>query len=109
MSSTFANCSTTLRFYWYTFAFVTVTLFSVMAATISRWGLHYARAFVTGLVTYCLVLMKTASEAFLGYEMVYESFGLEYTWWHMRFRSACAGAIMTVVWLVFLLMAVGIE
>jgi hypothetical protein len=109
MSSTFANCSQTLRFYWFVFAFVTVTLFSLMAATFSRWGLHYARAFVTGLVTFSLVLMTIASEAFLGYETVYESLDLEYTWWHPRFRSACAGAIMTVAWLVFLLMAVGVE
>lgn len=109
MSSAFGNCGTVLRFYWFAFAFVTLTLISILVALASRWGLHYARPFVSNLVAICVVLMMIASEAFLGYETVYNSFNLDYLWWQMRFRAACAGAIMTVVLLIFLLMAVGIE
>lgn len=109
MSSTFATCSTVLRFYWFTFAFVTVTLIGLMSATISRWGLHYARNFVSCLVTICTVLMVIASEAFTGYVTVYDSLGLSDSWWHALFRTACAGANMAVVFLMLLLMAVGTE
>lgn len=108
LSSSFSNCSTVFRFYWFAFAFVTVTIISILLATGSKWGLHYARPSVTSLVTICVVLMMIASEAFTGYETVYDSFALN-DWWHARFRSTCAGAIMTVVWLILTLMAVGTE
>lgn len=108
MSSTFGDSGTFFRFYWFCFAFVTFTLFCIFLATFSRWGLHFARAVVSNLVAICVVLMMIAAEAFTGYEMVYDLLDLgNYTWWHARFRSACAGAIMTVVWLILLLMAVG--
>jgi len=105
LSDTFANCSTVFRFYWFAFAFMTVTLCGLAIAASTRNGLHYSRPFWVGMVTVNVFLMMVASEAFLGYEPLYE----QTYWWRSRFRATVAGAIINVVWLVFLLMAVGTE
>jgi len=104
LSDIWAHCGNLFRFYWFAFAFMTVTLCGVAIAASTRRGLHYSRPFWVGMVTVCVFLMMVASEAFLGYEPLYEQ-----TWWLYRFRATVAGAIINVVWLVFLLLAVGTE
>jgi len=104
LSDTFAHCGTVFRFYWFAFAFMTVTLCGLGITASTRMGLNYSRPFWVGMVTVCIFLMMVASEAFLGYEPIYEQ-----TWWLYRFRATVSGAIINTIWLVFLLMAVGTE
>ena len=106
MSSSFERCGYVFRFYWFGFAFVLVTLLGVTIAASTRLGLHYSRPFWVGMITVCIFLMMVACEAFLGYESAYSqaSYG-----WLSRWQATLAGAIINVVWLVFLLMAVGTE
>jgi hypothetical protein len=106
LSDTFDNCPTVFRFYWFAWAFTTVVLISIGVAAATRLGLHYARAFLVGLITVCLFLNMVMGEAFVGYEQTYNPRSF---WWMPRWRAVVAGAIINTVALIGLLVAVGIE
>ena len=106
LSDTFEDCSTVFRFYWFAWAFTTVVLLGLGVATATRLGLHYTRGFWVGLISVCIYINMVTCEAFLGYEKIYS---LGTYWWLARWRAVVAGAIINVIWLIFLLMAVGTE
>jgi hypothetical protein len=106
MSDTFAKCSTVFHFYWFAWAFLTVTLIGLVIAASSRTALHHSRGFWVGMITVNLFTMMVACEAFLGYEFLHED---AVYFWLSCFRATVAGAIINVVWLIGLLLAVGIE
>lgn len=111
MSDGFGSCRKVLRFYWFTFAFVIATLLGLAVTTAMKNSLHFSRPFWTGMVTISIVLMMIASEAFLGFTDLYEgpagnnAFGP----WINRMRVAAAGAIISVAFLIFLLMGLGVD
>lgn len=106
MSDLFANCGTVFRFYWFAFAFMLVTLLGLGLAASTRLGLHYSRPFWVGMIAVCIFMNMVAAEAFLGYEKYYS---VASCWWLARWRSVVGGAIINVVWLIFLMMTVGTE
>jgi hypothetical protein len=106
LSDGWGSCRAVLRFYWYIFAFVIVTLIGLAIATGTPWGLAHSRPFWIGMITISAILMMIASEAFLGWTYVFDGIGGQ---WLYRMRTAAAGAIMSVVALVLLLMAVGTD
>jgi hypothetical protein len=61
------------------------------------------------MVTISALLMMIASEFFLGADNLFDSQGLFDSSMHNRWRAATAGAIMSVVSLVLLLLAIGTE
>ena len=61
------------------------------------------------MLTISVLLMMIASETFLGFEKMFKYGENEPGWWLARWRTATAGAIMSVVSLILLLLAVGTE
>jgi hypothetical protein len=97
------------RFYWFIFAFVMATLLGLAIAAAVKMALHFSRPFWVGMVTISALLMMIASEFFLGHDNAFDSTGGWAPWLHNRWRLATAGAIMSVVSLVLLLLAIGTE
>ena len=87
---------------------MTVTLAGILIALCTRLGLHYTRPFWVGMIAVCIFMMMVACEAFLGYEDIYE-LAYAYSTGLARARTVVAGAIINVIWLIFLMMAVGTE
>lgn len=105
-----STCSRMLRFYWFIFAFVLVTLLGLLICASLRLALHWSRPFWVGMLSICTLLMMIACEFFLGAGNALDSTGgWAGGWMHTRWRTATAGAIMSVVSLVLLLMAIGTE
>lgn len=100
MSSSFGECRRVMRFYWFTWAFVFVTLLSILATSFMGMGLHFSRPFWIGMLSVSTLLMMIASEAFLGWTDLAEASNLGgvrdntapyYDSWIRRFRLATAG------------------
>jgi len=91
------------------FAFVIVVLLGLLITTVTHLGLHFSRPFWVGMLAISALLMMVASEAFLGFEKMFKYGANEPGWWRARWRTATAGAIMSVVSLILLMMAVGTE
>jgi hypothetical protein len=109
MSTGWSDCNHVLRFYWFSWAFVLVTLLGLAIAAATRWGLHYSRPFWVAMLAICTLLMMIASEAFLAFSHLYNNAVAEPWWWGARMRLASAGAIMSVVSLILLMLAVGTD
>jgi hypothetical protein len=105
------QCHRMFRFYWFIFAFVMATLLGLLITSVMKVGLHFSRPFWVGMVTISIVLMMIASEFFLGFDNAFDAIpgGFWPDWLHNPWRAATAGAIMSVVSLVLLLLAVGTE
>lgn len=61
------------------------------------------------MIAISAILMMLASEAFLGMEQMYKYGVAEPWWWRAAWRATLAGAIMSVVSLILLLLGVGTE
>jgi hypothetical protein len=111
MSDGFGSCRKVLRFYWFTFAFVIATLLGLAVTAAIKNSLHFSRPFWTGMVTISIVLMMIASEAFLGFTDLYEGGAGDRAFgpWVNRMRVTAAGAIISVAFLVFLLLGLGVD
>jgi magnesium-transporting ATPase (P-type) len=107
MSSGIVDCKRLYRFYWFSFAFVLVTLLGIMVAAVLSLGLIFSRPFWIGMLAVSTLLMMIASEAFLAFTDLVEA-NSSGQWVH-RMRTTTAGAIMTVAFLVFLMMAIGTD
>eukprot|EP00878_Enallax_costatus_P006767 GHUV01007093.1.p1 GENE.GHUV01007093.1~~GHUV01007093.1.p1 ORF type:complete len:186 (+),score=29.25 GHUV01007093.1:1121-1678(+) len=107
LSDSAANCRRMYRFYWFTFAFVLVTLLGLLVTSFMLGGLMTSRPFWVGMLAISTVLMMIASETFLAFTDFSEanSFGQ----WPNRIRTTTVGAIMSVAFLIFLMMAVGTD
>ena len=108
-ASDFQHCGSIFRFYWFIFAFVMATLLGLALCAAIKLALNWSRAFWVGMVTISALLMMIASEFFLGADNLFDSQGLFDKSMHNRWRAATAGAIMSVVSLVLLLLAIGTE
>jgi hypothetical protein len=97
------------RFYWFIFAFVMVTLIGLALCAALKLALHWSRAFWVGMITISALLMMIASEFFLGADNAFDYSGWGSSTMHHRWRTATAGAIMSVVSLILLLLAIGTE
>lgn len=109
MSDGSGNCSHVFRFWWFVFAFVFVSLIGLLITTATHMGLQFSRPFWVGMLTISILLMMMASEAFLGMEQMYKHSSADPSWWLSRVRVATAGAILSVISLIGLLMAVGTD
>jgi hypothetical protein len=86
-----------------------VTLLGLAISAAIKMTLHFTRPFWVGMITISALLMMIASEAFLGLDNYYDSVNPLGSTDHHRWRTATAGAIMSVVSLILLLLAVGTE
>jgi hypothetical protein len=86
-----------------------VTLLGLALCAAIKLALHWSRAFWVGMITISTLLMMIASEFFLGADNLFDSQGLFDKSMHNRWRAATAGAIMSVISLVLLLLAIGTE
>jgi len=109
LSASWDNCSSVFRFSWFTLAFVMVVLLGLLITTVTHLGLHFSRPFWVGMLAISALLMMIASESFFGIGKMDKYGANEPGWWRVRWRTATAGAIMTVVYLILLMMAVGTE
>jgi hypothetical protein len=117
MSDGFNNCQKVFRFYWFIFAFVIVTLLGLAITTATPMGLHFSRPFWIGMLTLCTLLMMIATEAFLGLTWPYQNVNTRQAGGQQgqpagfvaQSRTTTAGAIISVVTLILLLMAVGTD
>jgi membrane-bound ClpP family serine protease len=107
MSTGIVDCRRLYRFYWFTFAFVLVTLLGILVASVLSLGLIFSRPFWIGMLSVSTLLMMIASEAFLAFTDLAEA--TTSGQWINRIRTTTAGAIMTVAFLVFLMMAIGTD
>lgn len=107
MSTGSFDCKRLYRFYWFSFAFVLVTLLGILATSTMNLGLHTSRPFWIGMLAVSTILMMIASEAFLAFTDLAEA-NSGGQWVH-RMRATTAGAIMTVAFLIFLMMAIGTD
>jgi hypothetical protein len=108
MSAGTFDCYRLYRFYWFSFAFVFVTLLGIMVAAVLSLGLIFSRPFWIGMLAVSTLLMMIASEAFLAFTDLVVLNGTGGQWLN-RIRTTTAGAIMTVAFLVFLMMAIGTD
>ena len=103
------TCHRMFRLYWFIFAFVLATLLGLVVCAALKLALHYSRAFWVGMVSLSALLMMIASEFFLGGDNAFDSAGVWSDSLHRRWRTAAAGAIMSVISLILLLLAIGTE
>ena len=101
-------CTRFYRFYWFMMAFELITILGAMITALTHWGLHHSRPFWIGMFSIATLLFMIASEAFLaGLDAdAYGSVGGSHL---ARMRTAAAGAIMTVVANILLLLALGTD
>jgi hypothetical protein len=87
------------------------TLLGLLITSVMKVGLHFSRPFWVGMVTISALLMMIASEFFLGHDNAFDAApgGSWPDWLHRRWRAATAGAIMSVISLILLLLAIGTE
>lgn len=85
------------------------TLLGLAISAAIKMTLHFTRPFWVGMITISALLMMIASEAFLGLDNYFDSANPLSGTGHNRWRVATAGAIMSVVSLILLLLAVGTE
>jgi hypothetical protein len=118
MSTSYSDCRRVMRFYWFSWAFVMVTLLGILVTAVTGLGLHFSRPFWIGMLAVSTILMMIASEAFLAFTDLYEGIrppGVSdntapYTDnWIRRIRTAAAGAIITTAFLVLLMMGLGTD
>jgi hypothetical protein len=98
-------CSTLYRFYWFIVAFALVmTLVALVVAMAPGVGLAATRAFWTSVFAIVAVLFMVASEAHLA---ALSSPGFVEDVPRRRMRTAAAGAIISVVFSILSMMAIG--
>lgn len=104
------GCYRMFRFYWFSWAFVFATLIGLFICTALTLALHWSRAFWVGMLSVSILLMMIASEFFVGADNAFDSGS---TWssgsMHARWRTTEAGAIMSVVSLILLLLGIGTD
>lgn len=109
VSDTMAFCPRVYRFYWFAFAFVVATLLGLLVTSFMAGGLMTSRPFWVGMLAISTILMMIASETFLAFTDASEASGFGAGQWLFRIRTTAAGAIMSVAFLIFLMMAVGTD
>ncbi|KIZ01832.1 hypothetical protein MNEG_6128 [Monoraphidium neglectum] len=99
-------CLRLFRFYWFMIAFLLVTLLGAFVASGPKYGLSSSRPFWIGMFTINTLLFMIASEATLA---ALDSSPFSSGQPLMSMRTAAAGAIMTVVGCIFLLLTIGTD
>lgn len=99
-------CTRFFRFYWFIIAFLFVTLLGALIAAGPKYGLSSSRPFWIGMFAINALLYMLASEATLA--------ALDVTTFTSGrplhcMRTAAAGAIMSVVGCIFMLLAIGTD
>lgn len=99
-------CSNVFRFFWFIAAWEFVVIVAALVTAPMRAGLHYSRAFWVGMFAISTVLFMLASDAFLTGVSAVDTFGISA---QRRMQTAAAGAIISTVANVFVLLAIGTE
>ena len=108
-SSNVLVCSQLFRFYWFIAAWQFVVLLAALITSfIGHVPLAATRAFWVGMFTISSLLFMIASEAFLA-GISARVYGAGDYHLLARIRTAAAGAIMSVVASVFLILAIGTD
>lgn len=99
-------CSTVFRFFWFIAAWEFVVVLAALITTPMRAGLHITRPFWVGMFAISTVLFMLASDAFLSGVSAVDGVNNSAV---RRMQTTAAGAILTTVANVFLLLAIGTE